>query len=368
MKIDTENFIRFKRFIQMSLLSKENNKDDSVIGKYIYLDFENSLFHFASTEFVGKFMMSHTVENMNGFYVGAREFLSLCSTYDSLVVDEDYNFYDPSDKDNVFKIQYRIEDPLEFSVDYNDLDKFVINEEDFDTLKDSLRFMSVDSDSVRNLDGVRIYKDNIYSSTGYSLYKAKLKSLDLKSNKIDLTSSVIKAIIALPFTNVNIYFDFDNLSSYIKDDNDIFEIKFLSNNRLSLPEEDGLEKLKETYDHPYRLVVNKKEILKELEMLSSFTANTLNEKTIIKILNSDFISFKIESLNVVNHKMPIVSVDDNQIGYEVLVGRQVLYNSIDVINDEQIDISIDLANKGLRAIKITGSVNKNKMVALGVMT
>jgi len=353
LKIITEKFSKFSNLVRMA---NENQ---------VYLDFKESVFRITSDNFIAEVQFQHTVDpdKVDNFYVAGKELLALCAIFEELKVKEnkafcvgnnEYNLYSFSGSDFFYYINF----------DFDNAKKFSLSSEGIQKMIKGLEFAG--DESARNYGGVRFYKNKIVSTDGTCLYEAVLNSDQEIDYHADFNRSVVSVIKALPFRELQIYFNKDKKQLFICDENKEIKIQFVEYLELKIPENLDSDDIINLYTHDKFIHIKKDSFLENLEFVGQFVYNEVNERVYIEAIDEKHILIKSDddAYTRIKHVVNVEKIDEDQIGYGFWIARRSFYEAINVIDDSDILIQIDLTDKDKNAYNIIGLTNKEIHVAL----
>ncbi len=363
MKIYSEKFKNYEKIIQTSY-DKEKR-----YGSHIYLDFKNGTAYLQNEKFVSKFDFGIENEDLDTFdsegcFFSIQEFIALTRNYDILELDNNLKF---KNKDDVFKIPYFVEKcdwNIEDDIDMTNAHTVNINSNIMRKIITALKFKG-DNDEMENYDIIKFYKKSIASGTGYYFYEGRYDN-DIEINQdLALSGDIANILPMLETDNVKLtYFD-DDQSIVFEISEDNFKLfSSLEIENVKLPEDIYDESWTSKFSSNKSIIVNKKSLLNVLDFISPFVSNEVNEKFYINVKDENTLSIELQGNTIGNKNIAIESVSSELVGEGFWTGRFLLYQSVGIIDSENVVIEID-TNKP--AFDIYGEEDTSNHVAVLIL-
>lgn len=356
MKIKTENFRRFANPILSSYVQGHRNSEN------MYLNFENSCAYFSNQSFIAKLKFDFEIEdvkdnNLQNILVDKKMFLALCTEYEELTLDSDYNF---SYEEESFKIPYFIEDQSYPEFNYDDFSSYQFNSSVLRNIRTASQYMGP-YDPQENYFGVNIRKDCVIGTDSAQVFEAELKDKKVVFPDIRLKGDIVKLVLTISefevcYLNYNentdeLYFTFG--------DNQELDIATTQQDNLRMPDvkdQDFIDK----YHHDTYFIVEKNTLLDVLDFFQVFVRNERNEKLYLNIVDEETLSIESQSESTGNRNISITELDNEVVGQGLWIPRALVVKAVKSIEDDFIKFEVD---NEAPAFNIVGKDNDERHVA-----
>ena len=351
MVIKTENFQKYSRLILVPY------DKASRLRSHIYLDFKNKKAIITGNEMNCAFTFDHDDSEMDSFYVSIPEFLALCNAYESLTITKHFNskkelVFNLSYGDEVFEISTFTEEEPDISAnDINDPDtvSLSLNNQDIVRIKNAINFMGQKEEDF--LTGLKI-SSHIYSADGSRLYEANMSFQTENSYSIDKELSQV--ITSIPDDKLTL--SVTPSGNVVVKGNNIYCVSSLMKD-LALKEDFDDPDFIKRYDHDSFIIVSKSGLLQILDFFAPFVNNDKNERLILNVEDNK-LAIQAKGVNIGTRYLDILDSNLTEIiANDIWVSRNMVYDSVTIIEDE--NICIQMGDSDASAYNVSGENNKD---------
>jgi len=360
MKISTENFNKYAKIIEASY-KKEDKRH-----KYLCLNFESSEASFSGEHLFGKLAFEFEFEAAEAFpsiSVDKNIFLTLCSQYDTLYLNEDYEFYNGEEK---FKIPLIEEEMPVPEIEENNFTSYFLTSNLIRNIKTAMNYAgSHSSVPGENFYGVSLWKNEVIANDISQIFEAQVDEKDEDGNPIDYPNIRIRGDIARLISSVASLFP--TYLFFNEENGDVYftigegeELRLTTDSAdLTTPDvfdEDHISK----YKHDTSLCVEKSEIINILDFLEVFVTTVPNQQICFRIIDEETLSVESQSDTPANRQMALKECSEALVGEEFWVSRSLVKKAVASINDDFIVFQFDTDQPAFNTI---GETNIERHVA-----
>jgi hypothetical protein len=352
MIITTKEFKEVSKPV-LSFLSKEKN----LKAEFIYFDFDESMVYVENYPYQGRFKFNYTKEDgdtIENFFVKSDIFFNLCNSYESLRLNNKYEFENAETKEK-FKIAILKDtfEKMKFDTDGSWQKKEITSSINY-MLRKSKKFLgSVRSDG--NYECVFMYKNSLCTTDKVILFNGTYK--DEFYNNFTLSSEVFDMITICNEEAVHVY-NKDDETYYIVDFSDLFQMICPKFDAPKVPHYMD-DNFRNSYYHDDYVKVKNEEFVEILNFFAPFVKKEKAEKIYLEC-NEGKVYLSCVGDNIGKRLISNSEYSNNNLELKFSFSRNKMLEMIKSISDEYINIRV---NKDSMRYCIEGS-NDTKDVCI----
>lgn len=356
MKIKTENFRRFSSPILSSYVQGHKNSEN------MYLNFENSCAYFSNESFIAKLKFDFEIEDpsdndLKNILVDKEMFLALCTEYEELTLDADYNF---SYEEESFSIPHFVENQDYPEFNYDDFTSYHLGSGVLRNVRAASQYMGT-HDPQEDYFGVNIREDRVVGTDSAQVFEGELKDETEEFPDIKLKGDIVKLVLTISEFEV-CYLNYNENTDelYVTfGDNQELDIATTQQDILRMPDVKDEEFISK-YHHETYFVVEKTELLDVLDFFQVFVRNERNERLYLHITDENTLSVESQSKSKGNRNVSITDSDSRLVGEGFWIPRALVVKAVRSIEDDFVQFEVD---QEAPAFNIVGKTNNERHIA-----